>query len=79
MANAFSRLIGSVLGGAVRDLVTRLSQDAVMGYAVVFGIEAALLAGSLWMLRSIDVGAFRQQVESRPSFVEQVAMAGEAG
>jgi hypothetical protein len=50
-----------------------------MGYAVVFGIEAALLAGSLWMLRSIDVGAFRQQVESRPSFVEQVAMAGEAG
>jgi BCD family chlorophyll transporter-like MFS transporter len=79
MANAFSRLIGSVLGGAVRDVVTRLSQDAVMGYAVVFAIEAAFLAISLLMLRRIDVGAFRQQVESQPSFVEQVAMAGEAG
>jgi BCD family chlorophyll transporter-like MFS transporter len=79
MANALSRLIGSVLGGAVRDLVTRLSQDAILGYVVVFGIEAAMLAVSLLMLRSIDVGAFREQVESQPSLVERAAMAGEVG
>jgi BCD family chlorophyll transporter-like MFS transporter len=78
MANAISRLIGSILGGAVRDLVTRTTQDSVIGYVVVFGIEASLLFISLLMLRNIDVSAFRKQSVEEPSLIERAAMAGEA-
>ena len=77
MSNAISRLLGSLLGGVVRDLVTQVSQNAVMGYVVVFVIEAALIAVSLWLLRSIDVTAFRQHA-AQPSLVERAAIASEA-
>jgi BCD family chlorophyll transporter-like MFS transporter len=77
MANAASRFIGSLLGGAVRDLVTQLAENPVTGYMWVFGIEAAMLLASLFMLRSIDVSAFRRQAEE-PSLVERAAVASEA-
>jgi BCD family chlorophyll transporter-like MFS transporter len=77
MANAISRLIGSILGGAVRDLVTQISQQPLAGYILVFVIEAGLLAISLVMLSRIDVAAFRRDAEE-PSLVERAAMAGEA-
>jgi len=77
MANAISRLIGSVLGGAVRDLVTQLSHSPIIGYIVVFGIEAGLLLISLLILRQIDVGAFQQQ-SRRLSLTEQAALSAEA-
>ncbi len=77
MSNAISRLLGSLLGGAVRDLVTQVSQNAVMGYVVVFVIEAALIAVSLWLLRGIDVTAFRHHA-AQPSLVERAAIASEA-
>ncbi|MGW8251224.1 MAG: PucC family protein, partial [Anaerolineales bacterium] len=76
MSNAISRLLGTVLGGVVRDVVTRLSQDPVMGYVVVFGIEAAMLLVSLVMLRGINVKEVQSEVE-QPSLVERAAMAGE--
>jgi BCD family chlorophyll transporter-like MFS transporter len=79
MANAFSRLIGSVLGGALRDLAARLTGQPITGYVVVFGIMALILLVSLVMLRSIDVKAFRQQAEAGPSLVERAAMAGDPG
>lgn len=75
-SNALSRLTGSVLGGAVRDLVTGLTGQAVGGYLVVFGIEAALLLIAALMLAHIDVGAFRRQAEE-PSFVEKVGLAAD--
>jgi BCD family chlorophyll transporter-like MFS transporter len=77
MANALSRLIGTVLGGVVRDMVTQLAQTPVMGYIVVFGIEAIMLVVSLILLRYIDVGAFRQRVEEKPSIIERAAMASD--
>ena len=77
MANAVSRLIGTVLGGVVRDVVTQLSQSLLAGYVVVFSIEAAMLLVSLMMLRGIDVKAFRQQTDGL-SLVERAAIAGEA-
>lgn len=77
MANAISRLAGSVLGGALRDALTRLTGDAILGYALVFAIEGAMLLVSLFMLRWIDVKSFRRQV-SNLSPVERVAAAGEA-
>jgi BCD family chlorophyll transporter-like MFS transporter len=77
MANAISRLIGSVLGGVVKDMVARLAQNPVAGYMVVFVIEAVFLLLSLIMLRSINVEEFRSQMEDSPSLVERTAMAGE--
>ncbi len=79
MANAFSRLSGSVLSGALRDLITRLTGQPIIGYVVVFGIMALIMLVSLIMLRCIDVKAFRQQAEAGPSLVERAAMAGDPG
>jgi len=79
MANAFSRLSGSVLSGALRDLITRLTGQPIIGYVVVFGIMALFMLVSLIMLRYIDVKAFRQQADAGPSLVERAAMAGDPG
>ncbi|MFM8321958.1 MAG: BCD family MFS transporter [Chloroflexota bacterium] len=79
MANAVSRLLGSVIGGAVRDLVGRLAGDPVTGYIFVFVIMAAILLVSLLMLRSIDVSAFRSQAGSDLSVMERAVIAGDAG
>jgi BCD family chlorophyll transporter-like MFS transporter len=74
MANALSRLIGSVLGGALRDTIARLVENPVTGYLVVFGVEALLLLASLWMLARIDVRAFRRQAGQQMSVLERAAM-----
>lgn len=68
MANAMSRLAGSILGGVVRDVVTQITRNPITGYIVVFIIEAALLVVSLFLLRRIDVRAFHQEAET-PSLV----------
>jgi BCD family chlorophyll transporter-like MFS transporter len=77
MANAISRLTGSILGGAVRDLIANLTGNAVIGYVVVFLILGIMMLVSLLMLRRVDVQAFRNQLD-QPSLVERVAIAGEA-
>lgn len=77
MANAVSRLAGTVLGGVVRDLVTQIAQNPVTGYVVVFAIEALMIVVSLVMLRRIDVSQFQRDVE-QPSLVERAAIATEA-
>ena len=77
MANAISRLTGSILGGAVRDLVTGIIGDPVAGYIVVFGILAAFMLISLIMLRRINVDEFQEQSENRPSLVEKAAVASD--
>ncbi len=74
MSNAVSRLIGTVLSGAVRDLLTQVLQNPVTAYIVVFVIEAGMLAVSLIILRGIDVKAFHQQAE-KTSIIERAAMA----
>ena len=75
-SNALSRLVGSILGGVVRDVVTQASGQPLSGYLVVFSIEALMLLIAAVMLYRIDVNAFRKKVEE-PSFVEKVAMAAE--
>ncbi|HET9591035.1 MAG TPA: BCD family MFS transporter [Anaerolineales bacterium] len=75
-SNALSRLVGSVLGGVVRDVVTQVSGHALSGYLVVFTIEALMLFVAAVMLYRIDVSVFRRQVEE-PSYVEKVALAAE--
>jgi BCD family chlorophyll transporter-like MFS transporter len=76
VANAMSRLAGSVLGGALRDGVTQITGAALSGYLVVFGIEALMLFIAALMLTRIDVSAFRRRAEE-PLFMETVALAAE--
>jgi BCD family chlorophyll transporter-like MFS transporter len=61
MADALARLIGTVLGGVLRDVVAQLSGSSIAGYVSVFVVEALLLVASLVMLRRIDVQRFRSQ------------------
>src|SRR5512139_1473637 len=42
-SNALSRLVGSILAGVVRDVVTLATGRALTGYLVVFSIEAFML------------------------------------
>ena len=75
-SNALSRLVGSILGGVVRDVVTQASGQPLSGYLVVFSIEALMLLIAAIMLYRIDVNAFKKKVKE-PSFVEKVAIAAE--
>ncbi len=63
MANAFSRLTGGLMGGAVRDLATHLLGNFVHGYVVVFALETLLLLAAALLFLRIDVAAFRQRAE----------------
>jgi BCD family chlorophyll transporter-like MFS transporter len=60
MADAIARLVGNLLGGGVRDLVTRATGDPLMGFIAVFGLFVLMLAVSLSILPRIDVGSFRR-------------------
>ena len=77
MANAISRLMGSVLGGIGRDIITQLTGNSILGYVIVFGVMAGFMLLSLVMLARIDVNAFRQN-EAQPSVIERAALAGDA-
>lgn len=77
MAEALARLLGNVLSGAGRDLVTHISRDAVGGYAVVFLAQAALLLLSLRLLRQVDVHSFQRQSEAL-SLAERAALINES-
>lgn len=76
MANAISRLIGSLLGGMGRDILTQLTANPILGYVIVFGVMAAFMLSSLWMLARIDVNAFQQR-NQQASVVERAAIAGD--
>jgi BCD family chlorophyll transporter-like MFS transporter len=75
-SNALSRLIGSILGGVVRDVVNQITGAALSGYLVVFTLEALMLLAAAIMLTRIDIQKFQKDVEE-PSFVEKVALAAE--
>ena len=76
MANAASRLIGALLSGAVRDILTQVLQNPIHAYVFVFSILAFLLFISLILLRRIDVTDFREEAES-PSVIERAALASD--
>ena len=60
-SNALSRLTGSVMGGAVRDVVVSMTGDALRGYLAVIAVEAAFLLIATWMLGRMDLQAFKHQ------------------
>jgi len=71
MANAISRLIGSMIGGGIRDALNRYLQDPVMAYVAVFVFMALLMLISLWMLSRIDVRQFRKQADDPAGILER--------
>ena len=73
VSNAMSRLVGTLMAGIVRDVATFLTENALFGYMIVFGIEALMLAAAAFMLTRIDSSTFHRQVEI-PSAVERVAL-----
>ena len=78
MADAFARLVGNVLSGAIRDIFSQVLGEVVVGYYVVFIIEALLLFSSLLLLRRLDVVSFLNAAEDpAPSVLERAAIAGE--
>jgi BCD family chlorophyll transporter-like MFS transporter len=73
MANAISRLLGSVMGGVLRDTISQATQDPLSGYLIVFSLMALMLLASLWMLRQINVRDFRQRAQTM-SVVDRAAL-----
>jgi BCD family chlorophyll transporter-like MFS transporter len=76
MANAASRLIGALLSGVVRDVLTQVLQNPIFAYVSVFSILALLLLISLLILRRINVSAFRQEAETT-SVMERATLASD--
>jgi BCD family chlorophyll transporter-like MFS transporter len=76
MANAISRLIGSVLGGAGRDILAQSTGNALLGYIIVFGIMAAFMAISLVLLNRIKVGDFQKNID-QTTVLERAAIVGD--
>jgi BCD family chlorophyll transporter-like MFS transporter len=77
MASAVARLAGNMISGVVRDTVTELLENAVLGYSVVFTIEVVLLVVSLFILRRVDVSLFHHRAERQVSIIERAAAANE--
>jgi BCD family chlorophyll transporter-like MFS transporter len=74
VADALARLVGTVLAGAVRDVVAQISGNAITGYVSVFAIQAGLLVISWILLMRIDVGRFQAQtisLEERAALMEE--------
>lgn len=81
MATAFARLVGSITGGVLQDLVSPLSTLPGAGYMTMFLINIGLLALSLVLLSRLDVGRFRSQAEADAptgDVIEQAALAARA-
>jgi len=62
VSNALSRFIGTLMSGVVRDVASFILNNPVFGYIVVFVLEAGFLAFSLYLLKSISVKRFQDQV-----------------
>lgn len=75
VADALARLLGTVLSGVTRDVMTDILDDRALGYVVVFLIQAAAMAVSLALLPRISVARFRDQAP--PSVGELAALASE--
>ncbi len=72
IANALSRLIGTLSSGVLRDVISLLTGSPLAGYVMVFFLFALSQMFSLVLLRRITVEGFQQY--SRPlSFAERAA------
>ncbi len=75
VADAFARLVGTLMAGVLRDGLAALAGHALTGYVGVFIVQALLLALSLVLLGRIDVSRFRQTAQ--PDLTERAALMSE--
>jgi BCD family chlorophyll transporter-like MFS transporter len=75
-SNGLSRLVGLFLAGIVADLGARATGSALIGYLIVFGIEALMLFVAALLLARIDVSAFQKRA-AEPTFSEKIALASD--
>ncbi len=76
VADALARLVGTVLAGALRDVVAQVTGSAIGGYVSVFATQALLLVISLALLARIDVGRFQREtltLEERAALLEEAS------
>jgi BCD family chlorophyll transporter-like MFS transporter len=76
VADALARLVGTLLAGVMRDVLSALSGHSLAGYIGVFVIQAGLLVISLVMLGRIDTTRFRQQAQL--NMAERAALMNDA-
>jgi MFS transporter, BCD family, chlorophyll transporter len=76
VADALARLVGTLLAGVGRDVFSYLTGVPVVGYILVFVIQAILLVLSLVMLARIDVGKFKEQTQI--NLADRTAMMNDA-
>ena len=78
MAEALARGLGALLSGGLRDAFGALTGNAVLGYVVVFAVQALMVAVTLLMLRRIDVPRFQQEAAPLDA-MERAALVNQAG
>jgi len=74
-ADALARLVGTLLSGGLRDVVTALAGSKPIGYVAVFVMQALAMLVSLALLPRINVARFRN--EATPTTDELAGLVGE--
>lgn len=70
-----SRGLGIFLGGALRDLLLRLTGAPGLSYGVIFGLAALGLLGAVWLLSRINIVGFARDTGRVNPIEVQVAAA----
>lgn len=71
----FSRGLGVSSGGILRDVILSLTGNLQMAYGSVFVLEVVGLAVALWMLRHVQVEAFKSDIASQQADTSAVMAA----
>jgi len=75
-ANLLGRAVGSIMGGAVVDIVMSLTNsNALMAYSSVFVIEIIMLLGALYLSTRLEVGKSLAQSEEQAKLRATLAAA----
>ncbi len=76
MANLLGRAFGSLMGGAVVDVMQSVTGgNALVSYSTVFGLEVVMLVIALGLSFRLDIAASRAQLEERKELQRAVAAA----
>lgn len=75
VANFAGQALGAIVSGALRDIAFYLTQQPMVGYALVFGLEIVGLVLAVVLFRSISVERFREDAEV--GFADVVVAAGD--
>lgn len=75
VANFAGQAIGNIVSGALRDIAFWLTNQPLVGYSVVFGLEVVGLLLAIWLFRAITVEQFHRDAEVR--LADVLALAGD--